>query len=247
MKGWRKILIGAGLYTLFLLMTFPAPWAAVAVAHFSQQRVQLLAPEGTIWHGKSSALVIDSHQIENFAWQLERLPLLWGTATAEVNWAENAHATLSLSRKSQQLRHADIRLPVELLRDFIPRAAEYGWGGSLRLQTDQLTWQAHQTEQAHLEGQARLEWYNARTVKLPVQPLGDYQIALQSTQKGIVSHISTLRGALTVNGTARWSSNDRLRFTGTLKPDPARQAEFTELINLTSGQADAQGAYHLGF
>jgi hypothetical protein len=98
-----------------------------------------------------------------------------------------------------------------------------------------------------LSGNAKLEWNHASTLRLPVQPLGDYQIDVQSKEQEIILQISTLRGALAVSGTGRWAAHDRFRFSGALKPDPARQAEFNSLIQLTGGQPDAQGAYRLAF
>lgn len=243
MNKRRTMWIAAGLYGIFLIAQFPAHWGAIALARFSQQRYQLIAPEGSVWRGQSAALQIGTHKLDHFSWQLHVLPLLWGTGKADVKWAENSHATVSLTRHALQLQHADLSIPLALLKDFIPVVQAQGLGGDFHVQTPALQWQFDDV----LDGHATIEWLQASTIKLPVQPLGDYQIDLKGGPKGVILTISTLRGALTINGTGRWAKHDRFRFAGTLKPDPARQAEFAQLTNLTGGQADAQGTYRLGF
>ncbi len=229
----------AGCYGIFLLITLPAHWAGALLARYSN--AQLLGATGTLWQGRAAALQIGTHTFPDFVWDLHTLPLLWGNAQADLRWGEQSHTLATASFNQWQLQHADVRLPVTWLREFLPDAQKYALGGEIRLQTERLIWRGK------FDGKAQLTWYNASTVQLPVQPLGDYQLDTQGDAKGIVSHIRTLQGALTITGTLRRAHGDRLRFAGTLQPDPARQAEFGSLIQLTGGQPDAQGAYRLGF
>ncbi|MFY9259479.1 MAG: type II secretion system protein N [Gallionella sp.] len=239
----RKLWIAAGLYGIFLLITLPAHWAAVALAKFSHQRLQLIAPVGTLWQGTSRALQVDANRLKDFAWTLNAGCALWATVCADVTWAGDSHAKLRLTRQALRLQDAQITLPVAGLAAVFPTAAEYEWGGEAMIQTSALTWQF----EGGLLGKSRVEWRDARTIKLPVQPLGDYLVDITGTKQGIVLQLRTLRGALEVNGTGRWAAHDHFRFSGSVKPDPARQSEFGALLSLTGNQPDALGQYRVGF
>ncbi|MDD4962638.1 MAG: type II secretion system protein N [Gallionella sp.] len=239
----RKLWIAAGLYGIFLLITVPAHWAAVALAKFSHQRIQLIDPVGTLWQGKSSALQVDTHRLKEFAWTLNAGCALWATVCADVTWAGDSHAKVRVTRQTLQLQAAQITLPVAWLATAFPTAEPYGWGGDAIIQTSALTWQFD----GGLKGIAHVEWRDAHTIKLLVQPLGDYLVEVTGTEQGVVLQLRTLRGALEVNGTGRWAAHDHFRFSGSVKPDPARQSEFTALLNLTGNQPDALGQYRVGF
>lgn len=239
----RQLSVAVFLYVIFLLMSIPAQWGAVALAKFSDQRIQLLSPTGTIWQGKSRALQVGSETLKDFAWTLHSTSMLWGTAHIEAAWGADSHATVRVTRHALNLADAQITLPVTWLSSYFPATAQYGFGGEARIQTPALDWQFDDG----LTGKMQIEWRDASTVKLPVQPLGDYQIEVTGEgQKGML-HLATLRGALTINGTGRWAAHDRFRFTGSVKPDPARLAEFTNLLSLTGNQPDNLGQYRLGF
>lgn len=239
----RQWWFAAGLYGIFLLMTLPAHWAAVGLAKVSNQRIQLLAPVGTIWQGKSSALQVDAHLLKDFSWTLNGWCALWATGCLDVAWANDSHATVRVTRQALRLQEAKLTLPAPWLATAFPTAAQYEFGGKVMMQTAALTWQF----EGELLGKAHIEWLDARTVKLPVEPLGDYLVDVTGTEKGVVLHLSTLRGALEVNGTGRWAAHDHFRFSGSMKPDPARQSEFSALLNLTGNQPDALGQYRVGF
>lgn len=229
-------------YTLCLLATLPAHWGAVALAHFSQQRIQLIAPQGSIWQGQCQTLQVDAYRLSDFSWHLHMMPLLWLTAEAELGWENMAHGIISWHGSQHlDLRQTDAQLPIAWLAHFLPAVQEYGLGGELRITTPALTWDEK------LSGTATLIWQQASTSRLPVQPLGTYQIQLNATPQGTVFNVQTLEGALSVTGTGRWLAHDRLRFNGGLRPDPARQAEFSNLLTLTGNQPDPQGTYRLAF
>lgn len=239
----RKLWVAVGLYSIFLLMTLPAHWAAVGLAKFSNQRIQLLAPVGTIWQGKSSALQVDSHLLKDFSWTLNGWCMLWATGCMDVTWNNESHATVHVSRQALRLQEAQLTLPVSWLAMAFPTAAQYEWGGEVMMQASDFTWEF----EGSLLGKARVEWRDAHTVKLPVSPLGDYLVDVTGGEQGVLLRLSTLRGVLEVNGTGRWAAHDHFRFSGSLKPNPARQSEFDALLNLTGNQPDSLGQYRIGF
>lgn len=241
MKPRRLLWLAVASYLVFLLFTLPAHWGALVLSKLSQQRIQLVAAEGTLWHGRCHHLQVEQNRIDNLSWDWHVLPLLWLTLEAELHWNQDAHALLAWRGQHIALREADAQLPLTWIAPYFPAAQEYGLGGELRLVTPDLIWDNQ------LNGKATLTWRRASTSRLPVNPLGDYQIQLTADKHGTIFNVQTLSGVLNVSGTGRWLPHDRLRLNGSLRPDPARQAEFSSLLTLTGNQPDSQGTYRLAF
>lgn len=228
-------------YALALLANLPAHWGAQVLEKLSQHRIQLVAAEGSLWHGRCHHLQIEQHRLDNLAWDVHFLPLLWLTFETELRWHQDDHAILAWRGQRIALREADAQLPLAWIASYFPTVQDYGLGGELRIVTPALVWDKQ------LNGKATLTWQHASTSRLPVNPLGDYQIQLSADQHGTIFNVQTLTGTLNVSGTGRWLPHDHLRFNGNLRPDPTHQAEFSSLLTLTGNQPDAQGAYRLAF
>lgn len=241
MKPRALLWLGVASYLLFLVLTLPAHWGALAIAKLSQQRIQLIAADGSLWRGHCHHLQIDQSRLDKVTWDVHFLPLLWFTLEAEWHWNQDAHAVVAWHGQHLALREADAQLPIAWITSYFPATQEYGLGGDLRIATPALDWNEK------LMGKATLTWQHASTSRLPVQPLGTYQIQLTAEPRGIIFSVQTVEGALSVSGTGRWLPHDHLRFNGSLRPDPARQAEFSSLLTLTGNQPDSGGVYRLAF
>ncbi len=79
-KRWRRyLLLGVGAYLLFLVVTFPAAYAYIAIRD-GLDRVTLSGIEGIVWSGSARHLRAGAIQLQNIHWQVRPWALLMGRA-----------------------------------------------------------------------------------------------------------------------------------------------------------------------
>mgnify|MGYP003401728832 CR=1 FL=1 len=97
---------------------------------------------------------------------------------------------------------------------------------------------------ACLRAKAQLDWRGAEVVMSPVKPLGEYRALINATGSAADLQLSTLSGALKLNGKGNWTLKDGARFSGTAQSDPAQAANIDPLLQLM-GKPAFNGAYPL--
>lgn len=95
-----------------------------------------------------------------------------------------------------------------------------------------------------LGGQAELEWADASSVLSPINPLGTYRARVKADGPDAKFEVTTLNGALPIEGRGAWSPTSGAVFSGTARAQPAKAAELRELLRLL-GPEDASGVVRL--
>ena len=234
--AWLGALLGA----LFTLLWFaPASWLAAALLQLSQGRVELAAPQGTVWSGSARLQLsggAGSHDASalpgRMSWRLrpEGLGL-----RAQVNADCCTPQGLTLHA---QARIGGFVLGVDDAASNWPAALLSGLGtpwntlrpeGDLLLQSQGLRVEMLQGRVA-LAGSATIDARDMSSRLSTLRPLGSYRLALQG---GAVTtlKLQTLEGSLQLNGDGEWSAT-RLHFVGTASAAPERQAALANLLNI---------------
>lgn len=233
----------------------PARWLAWGVAQASQQRVQLLQPQGTVWQG-SAQLVLGADPAVATA-----LPgrLEWRLRPQWLGAALRLHApccmttpwdlTLEAATRAVQLRTSDldagqaIRLPSALLAGLGTPWNTIQLQGTLALQPQGLTLQ-WQPGALALQGRLQIDALQMRTRLTPLQPVGSYRIELLGGDAPTLA-LQTLDGALQLQGRGQWLQG-RLQFEGEARAAAGREDALANLLNIIGRRDGARSIIHVG-
>lgn len=241
---WGWAVAGAGMGLLFATLAFaPAQWLAQGVQRLSDDRVQLLAPQGTAWRGSAQLVLSAGHGSRvptalpgRVQWQLgpswEGLTLALNTdccLTQPWRW------TLSPSwggvhvRLSDQPAAQPSRWPSALLVGLGTPWNTLQLQGSLALSSQQLELQ-WQPSGWHLAGRAQLDAHQMSSSLSTLKPMGSYRLALEGGPEPTLQ-LTTLEGSLQLSGAGRWGPGG-LRFEGEASAAPERAEALANLLNI---------------
>jgi general secretion pathway protein N len=244
------IVLGVILFAGFFLTALPAwliPWA-LKKSQFNQ--IVINDASGSIWSGKATG-VADIAVPNSTAYKLKLDQISWSWRPSrlfagELTWditAENKSAKLmgvvGASFGGYSIRSAKLEAPAQLITDIYPPAALLNPDGKLQLTTD-----AFNLSKNNFTGKAQLDWRGAAVSMSPVKPLGDYRATIDAKANVADVQLTTMTGALKLNGKGNWTLKDGLRFSGTAQADAAQAANIDPLLQLM-GKSAVNGVYPL--
>lgn len=249
---WSPLFAGLLIYLVFLIATLPAAVAARLLTGWTDDVVRLYRPDGTFWRGSADALIITLAPQQNWRlatvdWDVIIWRLVKGELAADIRIADTrapATATLSYSWGRTRLRNADAALPAnDTLLAIWPQLGLWQPGGQFRFATADFSFNAAEKT---ITGDAELRWINASTSLSKVNPLGDYRAAVSAGGDKAEYRVTTLQGALQVEGSGAWSAQRGASFAGTARADAQQRAQLNDLLKLL-GKEQAPGVYRLVF
>jgi general secretion pathway protein N len=233
----------------------PARWLAWGLAEASQQRVQLLQPQGTVWQG-SAQLVLGTDPGVATA-----LPgrLEWHLRPQWLGAALRLHApccmttpwnlTLEASTRAVQLHTSDLdasqalRLPSALLAGLGTPWNTIQLQGTLALQPQGFSLQWQQGALT-LQGRLQVDALQMSTRLTPLQPVGSYRLELLGGDTPTLA-LHTLDGALQLQGHGQWQQG-RLQFDGEARAAAGREDALANLLNIIGRRDGARSIIHVG-
>jgi len=255
---WGWALAGTGVGLLLVGLWFaPARWLAQQVQQASGERVQLVAPQGTVWNG-SAQLVLGAGPGSRtptalpgrIQWQL-RLGLggltlvLRADCCLQQDWVWTAHPEWNGVRVS--LSDLPAAQPAHWPSDVLAGLGT-PWNtlqlqGRLALSSQALTlqWQAGTWQ---VTGQAQLEAREMSSSLSTLKPLGSYRLTLAGGTAPAL-RLSTLDGALQLHGAGQWTQG-HLQFNGEASAVPERREALAHLLNLIGRREGARSIITVG-
>ena len=254
--GWAAG--GACIGLLVATLAFaPAQWLAQSIHRLTGERVQLLAPQGTVWRG-SAQLVLGAGQGSRvltalpgrLQWQmnlgLEGLTLALNTdCCLPQPWRWTASPTWGGLRLqlSDQAAAQPSRWPSALLAGLGTPWNTLQLQGSLALSSRQLEFQ-WQPSGWHLAGHAQLDAQQMSSSLSTLKPMGSYRLALEGGQEPTLQ-LTTLEGSLQLSGAGRWGQGG-LRFEGEASVAPERAEALANLLNIIGRRDGARSIIKVG-
>lgn len=235
----------------------PARWLAPVLGRASQDRVQMVNTQGTLWNGQaelllaggagsSDALALPSSVSWSLRPQWQQGPALRLALDApcctshEMVW----HLGWDLRQAWAQLEAGDSRWPAAWLTGLGAPWNTVRLQGQLQLHTDGVTvsWpQGRLQFQGGLQVQALQMSSSLSTLK----PLGDYAIQLAPDDSGTPRMtLSTLSGDLALSGTAEWVGA-HWRFQG-LAEAVHNEPALSNLLNILGRRDGPRAHLNLG-
>lgn len=242
-----------------LLLQAPAHWGARWLASASNQHVLLVETRGSVWNG-SGELVLTGGAGSRDA---SRLPgrvhwsLGWSAGAPELRLRLDCCSAGELPvRVEPGLKRLRISLPTRaepLLR--LPAAWLGGlgtpWntlqlGGQLRLGSRDFSAELNDGRWL-TRGGLDLEFAGLSSRLSTLAPLGSYRLSLQSQQDGIARlQLSTLDGALLLQGEGSFGGSSKGRFRGEASAAPGRETALNNLLNIIGRRQGERSVITIG-
>ena len=251
---WGAALAGAVLGIAFAVSWFaPAAWLASALLSFTDGRVVLAGPQGTVWRGSAQLVFSGGAGSRDAAalpgrvsWQLSPH---WNGVSAWVDAACCTPQGLTLkvlprwAGASMLLSDGQSHWPASLLSGLGTPWNTLQPDGDLQLSTQGFTVDIVQGR-VTLAGSAHIEARHISSRLSTLRPMGSYRFSLNG---GAVTalHLETLDGSLRLTGDGQWGGG-RLHFSGFATAAPDREAALANLLNIIGRRDGARSIITVG-
>jgi general secretion pathway protein N len=253
-RGWRWALLGIVIGALVALVLFaPARWLAAGLSNWSQGRLLLVNPRGTVWNG-TAAVVLASGAGGTEAVSLPgllnwRMRPGWGGLSAALDLPCCAARPLQLQASPRadgmQLQWGDgsSRWPASLLAGLGAPWNTLRLEGTFDLSTRGLALQ-WDGPALRIAGQATLDATDVSSSLSTLKPLGSYRLTLEGGNRPTLL-LNTRDGSLLLNGSGSWNGT-AFRFNGEASAAAGREDALSNLLNIIGRRDNARSIITLG-
>ena len=252
--GWRWALAGGLVGALLTLALFaPARWLAAAISQWTQGRLLLLHPRGTVWNGSAGVVLASgAGGAESIAlpgrldWHLRPR---WNGAAATLDLPCCAARPLGVVASPTA---NGVKLAWQDGQSHWPAAMLTGLGapfntlkpdGVLELSTQAFSMQWTGPLLA-LGGRVTMDALDISTSLSTLKPMGSYRITLEGGPTPTLL-VATREGSLQLSGSGRWTGR-ALRFNGEASAAPGSEAALANFLNIIGRRQGDRSLITLG-
>jgi general secretion pathway protein N len=259
--GLRWPLIGALIGTLVALIAFaPASWLARGLASATQEQLLLTDTRGTVWQGSGVLVLSGGTGSRDFSTLPGRLE--WSLGLQQLGLILKLRQACCINGEMQLLLQPGfgrLAISVPAQGDWQarwPAAWLSGLGtpwntlqlsGSVRLTTRELRldWVQGRWRQS---GAIQLDFINLASRVATIAPLGSYRLNISGDPASGASQLqlSTMEGALLLNGAGTLGGAAKARFLGEASAAPGREAALNNLLNIIGRRNGARSVISIG-
>ncbi len=226
---------GLWLYFIFLAISAPASIAGWAVGRVSQGKIVLEGARDSLWEGRADSILVSidsqSQRFTRLAWTLNARSLLRGEFSVALTLDDplaRGQVTLGWRPGSVRMSAAALEVACVTLAPYAPVLEIANLRGKILLRADNLVL-AHDNK---VTGAADIEWKDAGSGLSSVALLGSYRAKVQGDGSKAQLTVATQEGALQVAGSGSWARETGVRFEGTARAAPGREADLRDLLRL---------------
>ncbi|MEO6023618.1 MAG: type II secretion system protein N [Burkholderiales bacterium] len=246
----RYFLFAICLYFLFLLVTAPA-WVIVwAMPKLTSLPINVQDSRGSLWRGEFSGVSAtlpagQTVQLDQIQWRLKPLNLLRAEAAAQVEVSGPMLQGQGTVAKGVfggiKLRDFSATAPASLLSLAVPALDIWKPGGTLNFKTADFSYAG-----VNSVGKASAVWQKASLALSAVKPLGEYNFVLDANNGALGYQLTTVSGALLLEGKGRWAEKNPPSFLGSARAQAKYTSQLSDLLRLF-GPVDASGVVRLSY
>lgn len=217
------------------LVSAPAAYVDLALREASGGRVRVADAAGTVWHGEGRLVLMEGADgISGFAipgalqWDVRALPLLAGLVDASIALPGMARPVrINGGVGEWRIEPGSIDLPVtQLSRLGSP------WNTIQPAAALVVKWESLTFRSSGLDGRLFLELRDVVSAMTPVRPLGSYRADVTATGRQAEVRLSTLSGALQLQGQGSWERQRGLRLQAQAWGEGEDRARLQALLGL---------------
>ena len=247
----RKISLILLLIVAFLIalsIQVPAQFFNVLLDQYFEQKVTLVDPEGSLWHGNASLILNDtqSHRsvsLGKVAWDMQVLQLLTGKLALNMTWNEDPPFWLTIDTSRFHIEHAKFNVPGQVAQFLVPAigAAELGGLISVHAENFSLT-------KTQMLGNFEMRWNHVTSPLSPINPLGNYTASFEGEGDQIKVILKTQStGPLMLQGGGQGGMHQPWHFEGSANTVPDKQAQLQQVLQLLGNEiSTGSGVYRIG-
>ena len=242
MRPGSLAILGVAAYSVFLVATLPARWAAEKAIP-QPGRIALQEVQGTIWSGSARAAVgvyPGTFAVDRIEWSFMPSRLLRGRAAYDVAIAGagfEARGELGRSFSGWTVRDLTARADAAVATLLAPWMGAWRPEGTVTAASASLD-----LAKLDLRGDVRVEWTGAATALSEVKPLGSYRADLAAEGPAARVAVTTQSGPLRVAGQGRIAFPSQLAFSGEARGEGPRAQALDPLLALM-GTRKPDGSY----
>lgn len=253
-KGWRWAALGIVIGVVLAVVLFaPARWLAASLSNWSQGRILLANPSGTVWNG-AATLVFASGTGGTESVSLPgplnwRLHPGWGSLSATLDLPCCAAQPLMLKASPRaggvllDWQDGRSRWPASLLTGLGAPWNTLKLEGALDLSTKAFS-VLLDGPALRFAGQATLDATDVSSSLLTIKPMGSYRLSLEGGERPSLL-LSTREGVLKLNGSGSWTGHS-FRFNGEAFAAPGSEEALSNFLNMIGRRDNARSIITLG-
>ncbi|HVE11148.1 MAG TPA: type II secretion system protein N [Paraburkholderia sp.] len=235
-----------------LLTKLPAAWITPYFAKATQGHVNLVEPDGSLWHG-SAVLVLAAGGTGADAgtgtllpgrieWRTGFWPLFTGRVRMQMRQTEAMPdaVTVDATLRGATMSAGELDVPASLLAGLGAPFNTLNLQGGVRL-----AWSDWRSFGKDAFGQLAVQLTDMSSSLSRVKPLGSYRVVLQAQGATATIDLSTLKGPLLLNGHGTLGAG-ATAFQGTASSTPDARDNLAGLLNLL-GAPRGPGVVSLDF
>lgn len=245
----KLIIISILLYIFMLLANLPA--AHIIHRITLPKNVSLQGVDGSIWQGQISKAVINGIPLKNIQWDINFLPLLIGSVSADIK-VSNARiaedvafsgvASFSIASQKIKLDDSQLQLPTDLVMAKLPLPIPVNANGRFKLDLDYLVYSIPEKQCYAMAGKG--QWINASVEGLNgFIDFGNFDATLNCPDNQIEIKIDP-QNRLNMDVVATVNAKGKIKAKGRFKLDPSLPKDVQQAAILF-GTPDAQGYYSI--
>lgn len=246
-----RYLFGAiALYFLFLIISAPAWLIVWALPKFAPFPISVQESRGSLWRGEFDGANValptgQNLRFDTLKWQLKPWNLLRAELAAGVDISGPQLQGKGVIAKGVfggiKLRDMTASAPASLLPMAVPALAIWSPAGTLDFSAANFSYAGTMSD-----GKANITWRQASLALSQVKPLGEYTLAVDAKDGALNYQLTTVSGALQLEGKGRWATNGAPTFLGSARPQPNYAAQLADLLRLL-GNPDPSGTVPLRY
>ena len=250
MPSLRYLFGGIALYLLFLSVTAPAWLVMWALPKFAPFPITIQDSRGSLWHGEFNAVSAtlpsgQNLQFDRLQWRLQPWRLLRAELAAALQISGAQLQGKGIIGKGifggVKLREVVVSAPASLLPMAMPALEIWKPSGTLDITTADFGYAG-----AASTGKGKITWKQAALALSQVKPLGEYSVVVDAADGGMNYQLTTVSGALQLEGKGRWAANGAPTFLGSARAQPNYAAPLADLLRLL-GTPDSGGVVPLRY
>ena len=221
------------IYVASLIYWAPASLLNPLLNLASQHRLSLANCNGSLWHGSATPVMLQRDggliTFDTLRWTMDFRQLIQARLLLRLDWEnsnQSAPMVLKLSPNDVSINQLYLPLSASLIGEMSEFIKPAGLRGRIIVRGDNLNI-SHQG----IEGNASADWLDATSLLSNVAPLGNYRITFNAHSSDLAIQLSSLSGALVLNGNGKFTANSGLAFTGSVQAAAGQEDNLRELLN----------------
>ncbi len=237
MRKWQVVVLAAGLFLVFLVMTIPAALAYGVLKQKLAPEIPLLLGDisGSLWSGRAAPALIGGQRVDSLVWSIQPLALLIGRVQAQVEFRYgDSYGKAVVARGfTGKIYIKDIEARIDLQRmRLLSKLLPLGMEGALLLNMKALS----VDRRSIIEADGVLAWDGA-VITVPARTeFGNLRVIVTTDNDNVKATLADGGGPLQAEGLLNLTREGNYKFTGAFSARDPNQRMLVQGLQMLGRQ-----------